>query len=47
MGQPFGFTREDADAVRRAADTLGAEATGLALRSLAVRLEALLPPAAA
>ena len=44
--QPFGFTREDVVALRAAAET--AEDAGIArsLRSLATRLEALLPPTA-
>jgi hypothetical protein len=44
--QPFGFTREDVLALRAAAET--AEDAGIArsLRSLATRLEALLPPTA-
>ena len=44
--QPFGFTREDVVALRAAAET--AEDAGIAtsLRSLAPRLEALLPPTA-
>ena len=44
--QPFGFTSEDVVALRAAAET--AEDAGIArsLRSLATRLEALLPPTA-
>ena len=44
--QPFGFTREDVVALRAVAET--AEDAGIArsLRSLATRLEALLPPTA-
>ena len=44
--QPFGFTPEDVVALRAAAET--AEDAGIArsLRSLATRLEALLPPTA-
>jgi hypothetical protein len=44
--QPFGFTREDVVALRAAAEA--AEDAGIArsLRSLATRLEALLPPTA-
>ena len=44
--QPFGFTPEDAVALRAAVET--AEDAGIArsLRSLATRLEALLPPTA-
>ena len=44
-GQPFGFTRADAAAVRRAAEALGTEPAAAELRDLAARLEALLPPA--
>ncbi len=42
--QPFGFTREDAAALRSAAE--GDRNTGIteSLRSLAARLQALLPP---
>jgi hypothetical protein len=46
-GQSFGFTHEDVATVRRAADLLARNETGTALRSLADRLAALLPPAAA
>lgn len=46
-GQPFGFTREDASVVRRAADGSEAEATKHALHDLAERLEALAPPGSA
>ena len=45
--QPFGFTREDAAAARRAADAAGAgaaELDGERLLSLAARIESLLPP---
>ena len=47
--QPFGFTREDAAAVRRAAEAVQGGTTGLdaeLLESLAARIEALLPPGA-
>jgi len=43
-GQPFGFTRDDVAAVRRAAERGGAPAELEALHDLAARLEALLPP---
>lgn len=43
-GQPFGFTRDDVAALRRAAGALGPP-DGAALAGLADRLEALLPPA--
>jgi hypothetical protein len=46
VGQPFGFTQEDVAIVRQAAERLGSEAIGAALRGLADRLAALLPPAA-
>jgi hypothetical protein len=46
-GQAFGFTHEDVATVRRAAELLARNETGTALRSLADRLAALLPPAAA
>lgn len=46
-GQPFGFSRDDAALVRRAADRLGDQAARDALHNLAERLEALLPPEAA
>jgi hypothetical protein len=45
--QPFGFTRQDAEAVRRAAEVAGTGRPGLdpgLLRSVAARIEALLPP---
>ena len=46
-GQSCGFTHEDVATVRKAADLLPRNETGTALRSLADRLAALLPPAAA
>ena len=46
-GQSFGFTHEDVAIVGRAAELLARNETGTALRSLADRLAALLPPAAA
>lgn len=42
-GQPFGFTRDDAAAVRRAADAVG-EDEAATLRRIAARLDALAPP---
>jgi hypothetical protein len=45
--QPFGFSTADVEAVRRAADRADAAADQTALRELAGRLQALLPPAAA
>jgi hypothetical protein len=45
--QPFGFTQDDVQAVRRAADGSQHEPTAAALRDLGKRIEALLPPAAA
>ena len=42
--QPFGFSRNDVAAVRRAADRGTDPADPEALRDLAARLEALLPP---
>jgi hypothetical protein len=45
--QPFGFTRDDAAVVRRAAETAGTRTAAPdpeLLRSLADRIEALLPP---
>jgi len=44
-GQPFGFSRDDAALVRRAADRSEDHTAREALHSLAERLEALLPPA--
>ena len=44
--QPFGFTREDVVALRAAAETVEEAAIARSLRSLATRLEALLPPSA-
>jgi hypothetical protein len=44
--QPFGFTREDVVALRAAAETAEDAAIARSLRSLATRLEALLPPSA-
>ncbi len=46
-GQPFGFSRNDVAAIRRAADRAADPAQLQALRDLAARLEALLPPEAA
>jgi len=46
-GQPFGFTQADVTAVRRAAEASQEAGAASALRGLAARLEALLPPAAA
>jgi hypothetical protein len=46
-GLPFGFTREDAALVRRAADRSEDRNAREALHNLAERLEALLPPGAA
>jgi hypothetical protein len=44
--QPFGFTREDVVALRAAAETAEDAGVARSLRSLATRLEALLPPTA-
>jgi hypothetical protein len=44
MDQPFGFTSEDIAALERAAEDSGDEAGAAALRDLARRLQALLPP---
>jgi hypothetical protein len=44
--QPFGFTREDVVALRAALETVEDAAIARSLRSLATRLEALLPPTA-
>ena len=44
--QPFGFTREDVVALRAAAETVEDAGIARSLRSLATRLEALLPPTA-
>ena len=44
--QPFGFTREDVVALRAAAETVEDAGITRSLRSLATRLEALLPPTA-
>jgi hypothetical protein len=44
--QPFGFTREDVVALRAAAETVEDPGIARSLRSLATRLEALLPPKA-
>jgi hypothetical protein len=44
--QPFGFTREDVVALRAAAETVEDAAIARSLRSLATRLESLLPPSA-
>ena len=46
-GQPFGFTRDDVAALDRAADAGPDEPIARALRDLAARLRALLPPAPA
>lgn len=43
-GQPFGFTRRDADAIRIAAESANTPAHYEALHNLADRLESLLPP---
>ncbi len=45
--QPFGFTHADVTAVRRAAETARDKEIATVLGDLRVRLEALLPPAAA
>ena len=45
--QPFGFTAADVTVLERAAAGTGDEAVGAALRDLAGRLQALLPPPAA
>jgi hypothetical protein len=45
IDQPFGFTQEDVAAVRAAADGARDARTGDALRSLAAKLSALVPPA--
>jgi hypothetical protein len=42
--QPFGFTRADVQTLRQAAERAGDATVGTALRDLARRLEALLPP---
>jgi hypothetical protein len=42
--QPFGFTSADVEALERAAGATGDEPTAAALRDLAGRLQALLPP---
>ena len=44
--QPFGFTREDVVALRAAAETVEDAGIARSLRSLATRLEALLPTTA-
>ena len=44
--QPFGFTPEDVVALRAAAETVEDAGIARSLRSLATRLEALLPPTA-
>lgn len=44
IGQPFGFSREDTAALRRAADASADPGTVERLRDLAARLESLLPP---
>ena len=44
--QPFGFTREDVVALRAAAEKAEDAGVARSLRSLATRLEALLPPTA-
>jgi hypothetical protein len=44
--QPFGFTREDVVALRAAAEKAKDAGVARSLRSLATRLEALLPPTA-
>lgn len=44
-GQPFGFTREDVELLRAVADAIQYDPTeDRVLRSLAKRIEALLPP---
>jgi hypothetical protein len=45
--QPFGFTQKDVAALRSAAEAVGDAAIARSLRSLATRLEALVPPSAA
>lgn len=44
VGQPFGFTQADVEAIRRAAGMIEDEGTAAALRNLAERLTGLLPP---
>jgi hypothetical protein len=44
--QPFGFSRADVAALRSAAESARNAGIATSLRSLAVRLEALLPPSA-
>jgi hypothetical protein len=44
IDQPFGFTQEDVAALRAVADRARDARTGDALRSLAARLSALVPP---
>lgn len=46
VGQPFGFTRRDVDAIRIAAESANTPAHYEALHDLADRIEALLPPEA-
>jgi hypothetical protein len=46
-GQPFGFSRDDVAALRRAAETSPDGTTAGTLRDLAERLRALLPPGTA
>jgi hypothetical protein len=43
-GQPFGFTNADVAALRRAAEAVQDPATATALREIAERVAALLPP---
>jgi hypothetical protein len=45
VDQPFGFTQQDVAALRAAADASQDAGTADALRSLAARLSALVPPA--
>lgn len=45
--QPFGFTREDVVALRAAAESVQDPGIARSLRSLATRLQALLPPSPA
>jgi hypothetical protein len=45
--QPLGFTREDVVALRAAAEAVEDRGIAKSLRSLATRLEALVPPSAA
>jgi hypothetical protein len=44
VDQPFGFATADVEVLERAAASMGDEVTAAALRDLAGRLQALLPP---